>query len=332
MNVTATTLSSWGLLIAKALKDYGIDPQPLFKEAGLDPQKVHEARERYSAKSLQKLWRLAVDATNDSAFGLNVAKHWHPTTFCALGYAWLASKNLKDAMERMVRYSRTVTDTIDLSLQKVGGAYKLNIEYLELGVDPVPESIDAALASIVIMTREAYSEEINPVLVMLPREKPDNTREFSEFFHSPIEYESQECSLLFNEEEIEKPLPTANLELALMTDKVMESYLTSLDQNAFAMQVKSKLLKRLPTGMVSEHSIANTLKVTPGILKKQLDAEGTTFNLLLDETRQELAHKYIKEGKLSTDEISFLLGFNEPGQFRSALEKWKIESNLEAEV
>ena len=81
MNVTATTLSSWGLLIAKALKDYGIDPDLLFKEAGLDPQKMHEARQRYSSKSLQTLWRLAAEATNDSSFGLQAAKHWHPTTF-----------------------------------------------------------------------------------------------------------------------------------------------------------------------------------------------------------------------------------------------------------
>ena len=332
MNLNATTLSSWGLLIAKALKDYGIDPQPLFKKAGLDPQKIHEARERYSAKSLQTLWQLAVDATGDSAFGLNVAKHWHPTTFCALGYAWLASKTLKDAMERAVRYSRTVTDTLDLSLQKVGGAYKLSIEYRELIIDPIPESVDAALASIVVMTREAYSEEINPVLVMLPRKEPDNARDFSEFFHCPIEFEAQECSLMFNEEEIEKPLPTANVELALMTDKVMEDYLSSLDQNVFAMQVKSKLLKRLPTGVATEQNIANALKVTPGILKKQLDAEGTTFNTLLEQTRQELAQKYIAEDKLSMDEIAFLLGFTDSGRFRSALEKWKADSSLEVDA
>jgi AraC-like DNA-binding protein len=330
MSLNATTLSSWGLLIAKALKDYDIDPLPLFKEAGLDPQKMHEARERYSTKSLQNLWRLAVDATNDSSFGLNVAKHWHPTTFCALGYAWLASRNLKDAMERAVRYSRAVSDVVELSLQKVGGAYKLSIEYLELGLDPVPESVDAAIAAIVIMTREAYCEEINPVLVMLPREKPDSGREFSEFFHSPIEYEAQECSLLFNEEEIEEPLPTANVELALMTDKVIEDYLAGLDQNVFTMQVKSKLIERLPNGIATEQNIANALNVSPGVLKNKLEAEGSTFKEILEDTRHELASEYIKEGKFSLEEIAFLLGFSEAGQLKSALEKWRSISSIES--
>jgi AraC-like DNA-binding protein len=330
MNLNATTLSSWGLLIAKALKDYGIDPQPLFKQAGLDPQKMHAARERYSTKSLQKLWQLAVDATNDSSFGLKAAKHWHPTTFCALGYAWLASKNLKDAMERAVRYSRAVSDIVELSLQQVGGGYKLSIEYLEMGADPVPESVDAAIASLVIMTREAYCEEINPVLVMLPREEPDSAKDFSEFFHAPIEYETQECSLLFNEEEIEKPLPTANEELALMTDQVMEAYLANLDQKVFSMQVKSKLLKQLPAGTATVQNVANRLNVNPDTLKTKLAAEGTTFDEILDETRHELATKYIKDAKLSREEISFLLGFSEPREFETAFKKWSRMAPMES--
>jgi len=323
MNLKGTTLSSWGLLIAKALKDYGIDPQPLFKQAGLDPQKMQESRERYSAFALQKVWRAAANITQDPAFGLKVAQHWHPTTFCALGYAWLASKNLKDAMERAVRYSRAVTDMVNLSLDNAGGAYKLSLEYVQLDAKPVPESVDAAIGSLVVMTRQAYCDEINPVLVLLPREKPDNAQYFYEFFHSPIEYEAQECSLLFSEDEIEKPLPTANTELAHMTDKVIEDYLRTLDQNVFAMQVKSKLLDQLPTGMATETSIANALQVSPGDLKKRLDAEGTSFKDLLDETRSELAHKYLQQAKMSMEEIAFLLGFAEVAQLTAALQKWE---------
>ena len=329
MNLNATTLSSWGLLIAKALKDYGIAPELLFKEAGLDPQKMHEARQRYSSKSLQTLWRLAVEATNDPSFGLKAAKHWHPTTFCALSYAWLASKNLKDAMERTVRYSRIVSDVVDLSLQKVGGAYKLSIEYNQLSLDPVPESVDAAIASIVVMAREAYSEELNPVLVMLPRTQPDNSREFSEFFHSPIEYEAQECSLLFNEAEIEKPLPTANAELAIMTDEAMEKYLASLDRNAWSTQVRSKLLNQLPTGVATLQSIARGLNVSSGTLKQKLDEEGASFEDILDETRHALATKYLNDATLSREEIAFLLGFSELSQFERTLEKWNSTASLD---
>jgi len=326
MNQKATTLSSWGLLIAKTLKDYGIDSQPLFKQAGLDPQKMQEARERYSTVALQNVWRMAVDATQDPAFGLKVAQHWHPTTFCALGYAWLASKNLKDAMERAVRYSRAVTDMVNLALDKAGGAYKISLEYIELGVKPVPESVDAAIGSLLVMARQAYFEEINPVLVLLPRAKPVDARYFSEFFHSPIEYEAKECALLFSEEEIEKPLPTANAELALMTDKVIEDYIRGLDQSVFSTQVKSKLLDQLPTGVATDTTVANALRVSPGDLKKKLEAEGTTFKTILEETRCQLARKYIQEDKMSMDEIAFLLGFSEASQLNNAIQKWDSTS------
>jgi AraC-like DNA-binding protein len=65
-------------------------------------------------------------------------------------------------------------------------------------------------------------------------------------------------------------------------------------------------------------------------LKKKLGAEGTAFEEILEETRHELANKYISEAKLSREEISFLLGFSDPNQFANALNKWQSATPLES--
>ena len=108
--MNATTISSWALLIVKALEHLGYSSDSVFTNLGMDPKKLKDNNARYSTQQMQQLWRTAVELTADPTFGLKVAGYWHPTTFHALGYSWMASSSLKEAMERAVRYSKVVSD------------------------------------------------------------------------------------------------------------------------------------------------------------------------------------------------------------------------------
>jgi AraC-like DNA-binding protein len=271
---------------------------------------------------MQQLWRAAVELTNDPMFGIKVAGYWHPTTFHALGYSWMASGSLKEAMERAVRYSKVVSDLVQLTFEYANGAYKFGIGMHASDVAPVPESIDAAAAVFVYMTRLVYGDDINPIMVMLPRAKPSTTKEFSEFFSAPIEYEARETALFFIGEQVEKPLPTANIELAHANEKIVKDYLSHLDRTYVAMQVKSKIVDCLSSGMVTEQDMANALHLSLRSLQRKLREEGTSYKEILEETRRDLATKYIQNSRLSISEISFLLGFSEISNFSRAFKRW----------
>ena len=44
-------------------------------------------------------WRAAAERIDDPCFGLQAAEVWRPTDFRALGYAFLASRTLRTALE-----------------------------------------------------------------------------------------------------------------------------------------------------------------------------------------------------------------------------------------
>lgn len=320
--MNATTISSWALLLAKALEHLGYSTESVFDAVGLDPKKLKDTNARYSTQQMQQLWHTAVELTGDPMFGIKVAGYWHPTTFHALGYSWMASGSLKEAMERAVRYSKVVSDLVQLTFEYTNGAYKLGIGMHATGATPVPESVDAAAAVFVHMTRLVYGDEINPILVTLPRPKPPTAKEFSEFFNSPIEYEAQETALFFIDDQVEKSLPTGNVELAHANDKIVKDYLSHLDRTHVAMQVKSKIVDLLSSGMVTEQDMANALHLSLRSLQRKLREEGTSYKVILEETRRELAKKYIQNSRLSISEISFLLGFSEISNFSRAFKRW----------
>ena len=75
-------------------------------------------------------------------------------------------------------------------------------------------------------------------------------------------------------------------------------------------------------GIVIQGEMAAALHCSPRSLQRKLREEGTSFQVLLDETRSDLSHHYLKKPELSVVEISYLLGFRDPGSFYRAFQGW----------
>lgn len=57
-------------------------------------------------------------------------------------------------------------------------------------------------------------------------------------------------------------------------------------------------------------------------LQRELQAENTSYQQLLDETRQKLALSYLKDRENSLGDVAFLLGFSKPSAFYRAFKRW----------
>ena len=57
-------------------------------------------------------------------------------------------------------------------------------------------------------------------------------------------------------------------------------------------------------------------------LQRRPRQEGTTFQKVLDELREELARHYLSTSHYSSEEIAFLLGYEEPNSFFRAFRAW----------
>lgn len=315
-----TTISSWALLIAKALEKRGLDSRVIFRQAGLDPSRLYDSNARYPVEGMQRLWEQAVQATQDACFGLRIVDFWHPTTTHALGYACMASQSLADALERTARYSKVVSNATKFTLEESSEEFRfiLTRRFQALRDEP----IDAALAMVVKGCRVGVGADFAPRRVAMRRSRPSCAAELEQFFLAPIDYEAPEDILIFDKIALKAPLPTGNPELARAADKVVLDYLAKYDRTEVAARVKAKLLERLPAGEPTTATIASLLHLSPRTLHRRLAEAGTTYKLLLEETRRDLAQRYLKQPDLTISEIAFLLGFSETGNFSRAFKRW----------
>jgi AraC-like DNA-binding protein len=324
-----STLSSVVLLITKALDAEGLDSKQILKRAGLDPMHLSDPNARYSFPAVTHLWKMAAKVTGDPCFGLKAASYWHPTTLHALGYSWLASDTLDDALQRAARYIRLVNTAATGVFEETehGYMFSIRIDKSWRGIRPANEAIDAGVALILDMCRTCYGTDLNPVRIEVRRPKPEKCAKlFEQLFKAPIYYDYPENAIYFDKADITQRLPTANAELARANEKIIVDYLARLDKNNITTQVKSKLLDLLPSGHSTEEAVIQALHLSQRTLQRKLKEEGTTFKELLDETRRELAKEYVNDTSLSFSEITYLLGFSEQSNFTRAFKRWQGQS------
>lgn len=317
-----TILTTLVQMVYKALEFYDCDPEPLFKQAGLDPNKLHANTTRYPKAAHHRLMELAVSATEDPCFGLAIARQWHPSVLDALGYAFMVSPTLKDGLQGMVRYSRIITNYERFSLQPGGDHYRLSIMIPDSRFREIDATYDAALGMIVSMCRANYGAEFTPRRVELERQAPSCAAEFYRFFAAPIRFSAAENALILGEEELHKPLLTANEALLRVHTQFIVEHMAKLDQTSIADRARTQLLRELPAGTATAESVARKLNMSMRNFQRRLQAEGVTFQQLFDEVRRELAVSYIAEGRFSFKEITYLLGFSAPSHFSRAFKRW----------
>ena len=83
-----------------------------------------------------------------------------------------------------------------------------------------------------------------------------------------------------------------------------------------------KIVERLPDGPPSQQQIAEALHVSNRTLQRRLKDEGTSFMDLLQDTRLQLAQKYLQQRSRSVVETAYMLGFSEPSTFSRAFKRW----------
>ncbi len=307
----------------RMLERRGIDPIPLFWETGLDPERLSSPRARYPREEARLAWLRASETVGDPGFGLTAAEVWQPTDFHALGFAFLASTTLRNALNRVVHYHAVVDNTVSYFLVERDDRATFSYQLEHGGFDDPASLEDARWAIVLDACRRVYGTELDPLEVGFVHSDPGSAMgKFYGFFRCPMRFGEPVPSMTFPAEVLDRPLSSANRELALAHDRVLGEFVAKLQRDDIVSRTKSAISDWLPSGDFSSEAVARALHMSPRSLQRKLAAQGTTFRKLLQAVREELAQSYLADGSLTLLEISYLLGFSEQSAFSRAFKRW----------
>lgn len=320
---TPTSLSSWVMLVAKAIEGYGLDAQSIFEEAGIALEALKQPHGRIPTASMHSIWNIARELSGDPYIGINVAKYFQPSVFSALGMAMAASHHVFDAIQRAQRYSQMVSDASTTQLiedeQYVSFLIKSRPPYTS---PPNMYAIEGLLASMIVALRSISGDTFSPYCIEFQHDFDGNKAPFENFFGCPVHFSREQNKIVFDKKNIFTEHSFANSTLTCTLDNWIEEHLSNFKEDLISTKVQKYILKNLAYGEITQNILAKELALSPRMLQRKLKEENTSYSQLLDDCRHKLSLELITQNKLAISEITYILGFSDQSNFSRAFKRW----------
>jgi AraC-like DNA-binding protein len=315
-------MATFILPVARALRLRGIDALDVMEDIGIDAAKAANPDWRVTHTAFNSLMGRCVEVTGDEAFGLLAAEQLQPQVLHGLGLAWLASDTVYDGLRRLVRFGKLVSTTLDLHLREEN-----DLVHIDLGRNVEMDNFayanrDYAVGMVIRMSQMTLGEFLAPVTIDIERPTPEDPERWEYMLSSRVAFETDSTCITWSRADIMEPLATGDPALARVNDEQTQAYLDSFLIQTTSREVVDKIVEKLPDGPPNQQQIAEALHVSNRTLQRKLKEEGTSFMDLLQDTRLQLARKYLRQPNRSVVETSYLLGFSEPSTFSRAFKRW----------
>ena len=279
------------------LEDLSVHPGDLLRRARLPEDLFSRAEVGLSTEEYFRFWTSLEAEVGDPVFPLRIAEVVTTESFLPPLFAALCSPNLIVAAQRISRYKRLIAP-MALHVTERRAGLELAFEWLDASVAPPQSLVAAELAFIVRLARIATREQVEVVRGKIH-------------------------ALTFAKVDAERPFLTANEAMWKVFEPSLRLRLAELDDSASVSErVRATLLESLPSGKASMDAVAGRLALSKRTLQRRLSEEGTSFQIVLNRTREDLARHYLSRTAYSCAEISFLLGFEDPNSFFRAFHEW----------
>lgn len=309
--------------LADMFASQGVDVARLFAAAQLPLARMHDPNGRFTPDEVTRLWELAVAWTGNSVLGMDAQLAARFIDFEAVGYATLSSENLESALREFARYLALISSATTFGIEPRGDDLWLVMGHTGYTLPLPPQRSAYSLLALLTLSRWVTRREIRPRLAHFGFEAPaGNLAAFECAFGCPAKFMQADNRLLFARGDLELKLPSHNPQLLALHEQVLEERLSLLGNDSLSLRVSEELVRRMARGEPRREHVAAALSLADRTLQRRLHSENTSFQKLLDETRRELARKYLADPRYAIGEVAHLLGFADQSNFFRACRRW----------
>ena len=181
-------------------------------------------------------------------------------------------------------------------------------------------NVENALLFLVGLIRKATKENITPLSVT--EKQPMKNPAYADFIGKTIVVGDQN-RLVFSKEDALVPFISRNESMWEFFEPELKRRLSMMEtDDSCAARVRSALMELLPSGEGTVDDVAKKLGYSKRSLQRKLQEEDTNFQKQLGHIRELLAKTYLANTDMTTEDIAFLLGYQEIGSFIRAFTVW----------
>ncbi|NVZ19455.1 AraC family transcriptional regulator [Pseudomonas costantinii] len=309
----------------QALKTIGLEPSTVLRQARLPVTlNLHERRDRrqVSTEEFFRLWEAVGVLNPDPAAGVLLVTQLDSVSLPPSSFAAFIARDFRDGLHRLARFKQLCTPE-RVRVTEERNTCTVTIDWLRTQQHPPALLIDATFATFVELGRRGSGVRIMPRRVELTRPQSDNTV-LADFFGCPVRFGTERNALIFDAADLNRPFPGHNPELLeILNPSLIAALAEAAASPTISHQVKSTLKRILASGRPEMVEVAQEMGMSERTLQRRITEEGSSFRLLMLETRQEMVRHLLTESSIEIDEIACLLGYEDTNSFYRAFRTWE---------
>lgn len=261
-------------------------------------------------------WETICAASGDPLLGLRLGSALQVGHLDMVGALLMSCDHYGEALDALLEYYPIIAEGSEF--QREQDATQVRLVYRPSYAVRREERVEAALASLVHLTRWITGDRVKPQRLTLNHAPRGELARYVEVLECPVSFDSAENALYFAVADLDVPLIQANALMREHLRALADAQLQRLGAQSLAVRVQ-QLLKQNPRW--GKEKVAEQLDLSGRHLNRKLADEGASFKLLRDQVLYGMAEQLLRES-LRLGEVAERLGFSDESAFAKAFRRW----------
>lgn len=306
------------------LRRYGVEIPWLLAGTGLTWAELVNTEKGIDFVRMRKLIHAALKLAGSPSLGMEVGIAVSVAAHGQVGYAAVASKDVRQAFDVIVRYSKLRSNALAFRLiEGANGEYcRLQIqEMFDFGDVRVPV-LEAVLLVVVQLLESLLGQPFDDVQYLFPFPEPAWSSAYAARLKGKIRFGAGSMEIVLPQTVLDMPCLTADPVAYASARRDCEHGMAQLlHENDILHQVRLRL-KAGGENLPGCEAMAEALHMSTRTLLRKLKQHGTSYQALVDEVRKEQAQWYLQHTSYPVETIAARLGYLDTSNFSRTFRRW----------
>ncbi len=296
----------------------GVDPYPILKDAKIPVSALANPETWIASASILKVYLDTERASGCEHFGLLMAECRSLSHMGPLSMLIQHQPTARDILFAFTENWRLINETLIYRLEDDGETALICAD-LPPGYG-VRSTAEAAVATIYRAINEIMAGRWLPECIHFRHAPPKDLTAHRRIFRCPVQFDSDFDGISCSSDALDIENPGKNPDMLRHARRFLDILAIERPKSTVIDRTRHAICLLLNSSDASLEKVADNLGRTARQLQRELDTHGTSFYELLNETRRELAVRYITTSGHSILHISELLGYSN----QSAFTRWFV--------
>jgi AraC-like DNA-binding protein len=324
-SLSATIPATYALSLLSLMLERGHREADLLAGSQLTREQLQDQRAQIGAWQYAVLLATALRLDRDHGLAYELGLRSQVTKHGFVGFGLISCANLREAIEFSERYFRARVPAFTNAMTVQGDEVVIELrETVPLGpyrafvMDLVVVELCSLFAKVMGLdpASAGWASRIH-----VPHTEPQAYARYRDRL-PPFTFNQRAVEIHFPARMLDEPIATAD---PVSVQLAIERCEQEMSRQAAASGTRGQVVERLRCegGRYPELAeVAEQLHVSERTLKRRLQAEGCSFQSLLDEVRQRDAERLLANPQLAIKQVADAVGYADPANFARAFGKW----------